>query len=168
MKYEAFEEKFHELSMSERIAIFNEYCMEYGDPDNTIHCFDEDFFENFFSNPMEAARATFFGNIESWSDEYIKFNAYGNLESLSEYSAIGEIDYYLDEIFEHKDTWEDYIEDDDDEDSDEEDTTYVCPHCGHVFEQGEWDYNYDTALLDFKCPECDWEGNENEVDTEEE
>lgn len=120
MKYEAFEEKFHELSMSERIAIFNEYCMEYGDPDNTIHYFDEEFFDAYFSDPMEAARATFFGNIESWSDEYIKFNSYGNLESLSEYSAIGEIDYYLDEIFEHKDTWEDYIEDDDDEDSDEE------------------------------------------------
>ena len=43
--------------------------------------FDEDFFSTFFSDPMEAARATFFGSIQSWADSYIRFNAYGNLES---------------------------------------------------------------------------------------
>lgn len=46
--------------------------------------------------------------------------------------------------------------------------TYVCPDCGHVFKQGEYDYNYDTALLDFVCPECGWEGNENYIEHEEE
>ena len=46
--------------------------------------------------------------------------------------------------------------------------TYVCPNCGHVFEQGEWDFNYDTALLDFCCPECDWEGNETMLEDENE
>lgn len=40
---------------------------------------------------------------------------------------------------------------------------YVCPECGHTFAQGEYDYNYNTALLDFKCPECEWEGNENQL-----
>ena len=40
---------------------------------------------------------------------------------------------------------------------------YHCPLCGHQFEQGECNFNYDTALLDFTCPECDWEGNENQV-----
>lgn len=40
---------------------------------------------------------------------------------------------------------------------------YICPECEHVFIQGEWDYNYDTALLDFQCPECGWEGNEKAV-----
>lgn len=160
MKYGTFEEKFNDLSIGERIAIFNAYCSEHGDPDNEIHDFDDMFFETYFSNPIEAARATFFGDIQSWNDPYIRFNGYGNLESLSEYNAINEIDDYLEEIFEHPDAWEDYIEDEDDDDE------YVCPHCGHVFEQGEWDYNYDTALLDFKCPECDWEGNENELETE--
>ena len=38
---------------------------------------------------------------------------------------------------------------------------YICPKCGHVFEQGEWNYNYDTGHLDFECPECDWSGTEN-------
>ena len=120
MKYEAFVEKFSELSVSEKIAIFNEYCLEHGDSDKMIYSFDEEFFEVSFNNPMEAARATFFGNIESWMDEYIRFNAYGNLESLSEYSVDGEIEYYLEEIFEHEDTWEDYIENEEDEEEEED------------------------------------------------
>ena len=40
---------------------------------------------------------------------------------------------------------------------------FICPKCGHVFEQGECNYNYDTALLDFSCPECDWEGTDKQV-----
>lgn len=43
--------------------------------------FDEEFFKIFFSDPIEAARATYFGNIQNWNDKYIRFNAYGNLES---------------------------------------------------------------------------------------
>ena len=117
MKYETFVEKFNELSTSEKITIFNNYCLEYGDSDKMIYSFDEEFFNMAFSNPMDAARAVYFGSIESWSDEYICFNAYGNLESLSEYDVDGEIEYYLDEIFDHEKTWEDYIEDDDEEDN---------------------------------------------------
>lgn len=115
MKYEVFEEKFKELSMGERLSIFNTYCCEHGNPDNQIHCFDEEFFYMAFSNPMEAARATFFGNIKNWSDEYIKFNAYGNLESMNEYDVLEEIDNYLEEIFDNPDIWEDYIEDEEED-----------------------------------------------------
>lgn len=123
MKYETFVEKFNELSTSEKIAIFNEYCLEYGDSDNMLNSFDEDFFEMAFSNPMEAARATFFGDIKNWSDEYIRFNGYGNLESVSEYDVEDEIDGYLEEIFEHEDVWDNYIDnvDDDEEEEDDED-----------------------------------------------
>lgn len=123
MKYETFVEKFNELSTSEKIAIFNEYCLEYGDSDNMLNSFDEDFFEMAFSDPMEAARATFFGDIKNWSDEYIRFNGYGNLESVSEYDVEDEIDGYLEEIFEHEDVWDNYIDnvDDDEEEEDDED-----------------------------------------------
>ena len=41
------------------------------------------------------------------------------------------------------------------------DEQFVCPKCGHVFVQGEMDYNYDFGTLDFECPECGWTGNEN-------
>lgn len=115
MKYEVFEEKFKELSTTEQLSIFNTYCIEHGDADNEIHSFDEEFFETYFSNPMDAARATFFGEIKYWTDEYIKFNAYGNLESMDEYDVLQEIDCYLEEIFDNTDTWEDYIDNDEEE-----------------------------------------------------
>ena len=52
--------------------------------------FDDDFWEIYFKNdPYEAARATYFGNIQNWNDEYIRFNGYGNLETTNS------IDYNL-------------------------------------------------------------------------
>ena len=43
---------------------------------------------------------------------------------------------------------------------------YYCPICGEAFEQGDWNYNYDTAKLDFECKICDWSGSEIEVGVE--
>lgn len=163
---EKFTEEFNNLSSNNKIAIYNEYCSEHGDTDKMLYDFDEEFFEMAFGNdPIEAARATFFGNIQNWSDEYIRFNGYGNLESLSEYDAVEVAEDHVDDIYEYEDVWEYYIEseEDEDEDEDEEEGTFICPKCGHVFKQGEYEYNYDTAKLDFVCPECDWEGNEQGV-----
>ena len=59
---------------------------------------DEEFFNTFFSdNPMEVARATFYGNYK-YCDPYVRFNGYGNLESFDEYELIKECKYYIDEI----------------------------------------------------------------------
>ena len=171
---EKFTEEFNNLSNNEKIAIYNEYCLEHGDSDNMLYDFDEEFFNMAFEGkePIEICRATFFGKINSWSDEYIRFNAYGNLESLSEFDAAEEAEDYIDDIYEYEDVWEQYIEpeeDDEDEEEDEEtEGTYTCPKCGHVFKQGEYNFNYDTANLDFVCPECDWEGTEEGVIYEEE
>lgn len=58
---------------------------------------DNEFWEIYFDdNPQEAARATYFGDIRNWNDPYIRFNAYGNLETTYK------IDYepYEDEILE--------------------------------------------------------------------
>lgn len=58
--------------------------------------FDEEFFETFLhdKSPYEISRMTYFGKIQSWGDPYIRFNAYGNLETTNE------IDYniYANEI----------------------------------------------------------------------
>lgn len=62
--------------------------------------FNEEFFEIMFSSPAEAARATFFGNIQNWLDEYIYFNGYGNLESMSKFDFKSEIEESADEIIE--------------------------------------------------------------------
>lgn len=158
---EKFTEEFNNLSNGEKIAIYNEYCLEHGDSDKMLYDFDEEFFEMAFEGqePMEICRATFFGDIKSWNDEYIRFNAYGNLESLSEYDAVEVAEDHVNEIYEYEDVWNYNIEDEEEEDEE----TYICPKCGHVFKQGEYNYNYDTAHLEFECPECDWEGNEQGV-----
>ena len=117
MKYEVFKEKFDELSLSERLSIYNEYCINYGS-NEPIEYFEEDFFECYFSDKMEVARAVYFGDIQSWTDEYIRFNAYGNLESLNEFDVANEIDDYAEEIFEYEDIWKDYIDCEDEDDDD--------------------------------------------------
>ena len=120
MTYEAFLEKFNDLPLEDKVTIFNEYCIEHGDPDNRLSEFDEEFFHLNFTDPMEAASATFFGNIKNWSDEFIRFNAYRNLESFSKYEVDNEIEGYLEEIFKCSDTWSDYIEDEEDEDEEDD------------------------------------------------
>lgn len=45
---------------------------------------------------------------------------------------------------------------------------YYCPECGFELRQGDWNYNYDTAKLDFECPCCGWTGNDDEVVTDDE
>lgn len=114
MSYEVFKEKFDDLSLSEKLSIYNEYCINYGS-NESIEWFEKDFFDCYFSDKMEVARAVFFGNIKSWNDEYIRFNAYGNLESLSEFDVIDEINDYIEEIFEYEDIWKDYIDSEDEE-----------------------------------------------------
>lgn len=61
---------------------------------------DDDFFNTFFSNNViEAVRAVSFGDY-NYSDNYVKFNAYGNLESASEYEFERELEDNADEIAE--------------------------------------------------------------------
>lgn len=52
-----------------------EYCYEVN---------DEDFFNVHFTEPMEAVRATYFGEYQ-YSDDYVRVNAYDNLDSKSRY-----------------------------------------------------------------------------------
>lgn len=111
MKYEIFIEKWSELSSEQKISCFIDYAREYN-TDEEIFPFDEEFFNVFFSSPIDAVRAAYFGNIESWNDEYIKFNGYANLVSLSEYQAEELADDYADEIYRHEDIWLEYIDED--------------------------------------------------------
>lgn len=60
---------------------------------------DEEFFETFFTNPMEAVRATQFGNY-NYSDEYVRFDGYGNLDSCSEWELLEDLKDNIDEIVE--------------------------------------------------------------------
>lgn len=114
MNYDIFISKWNDLSNEDKINCFNDYAREHN-ADEELFIFDEEFFKIFFSDPMEAVRAAYFGNIESWNDEYVKFNGYGNLESLDEYRAAENADDYTEEIFEHEEIWLQYIDDDEEE-----------------------------------------------------
>lgn len=121
MKYEKFLEAWNELSNSDKISCFNEYAREHNS-DDEIFEFDDDFFDLFFEGkPAEAVRAAFFGDIKSWSDEYIRFNGYGNLVSMTEYEAADWADDYKEDIFEHEEIWCDYIDLEDEDETEEED-----------------------------------------------
>lgn len=123
-RYEYFLEQWEELKDEEKLRLFQEYCSEVG-CDDEIYDFDDEFFNIFFEGkPMEAVRAAHFGNINCWNDDYIKFNAYGNLESLSIWQAVDVASSYTKEIYE-LDEFDDYIDmseyDCPEEDEEEED-----------------------------------------------
>ena len=61
---------------------------------------DDDFFNTYFSNNViEAVRAVSFGDY-NYSDDYVRLDAYGNLESASEYEYYSELENYANEIAE--------------------------------------------------------------------
>lgn len=111
MKYEVFADLFNDLDSETKVSIFNAYASEYR-PDDQLFDFDEDFLNTYFIDPASCARALFFGDVKNWCDEYIRFNGYGNLESLSKYEVDDYINNYVDDIFNHPEIWCDYIDDD--------------------------------------------------------
>ena len=80
-------EMFEGFDDSQWIDAHNQLCqLHWGE--NQIYNFDDDFFDVFFKGkPMEAARAACFGEL-NWSDDYIYFNGYDNLESTSNPDSI--------------------------------------------------------------------------------
>lgn len=48
---------------------------------------DEWFYNDFFAdnNKMEIARATYYASNYNYTDDYIRFNVYGNLETINDY-----------------------------------------------------------------------------------
>lgn len=68
---------------------------------------DEDFFDTFYGEDvMEAVRAVCYGDY-TFTDEYVKINAYGNLETTNYIQD--ELEGYVDEIVDHlADNWEEF------------------------------------------------------------
>lgn len=83
---EDLEEYYNDLENQDEIPYLYEL-IDFSDP--------EYFFNTYFSNPYEAARATQFGKV-NWFDDYIKFDGYGNLQSVPYIN----FDDYSDEIIE--------------------------------------------------------------------
>lgn len=91
----------HKLETETLINIWNEYCQEYN-MDDYIYNNDEYTLQDMFcgsQNPVdEALRAAFYGDYR-YGDEYVIFNAYGNLKSFDKYDA--EENIYFEDLAEY-------------------------------------------------------------------
>lgn len=117
-RYEFFCEKWNELSDNDKLNLYQEYCSYTGNGTD-LFPFDDEFFNLFFEGkPLEAARATHFGEV-NWSDEYISFNGYGNLKSYSNWEAIQLANDYISDIYDW-DRYQDYIDMDEFDNPEEE------------------------------------------------
>lgn len=86
----------------EWVELHNQWSRNTGANDE-IYVNDEDFFNEQFSDIMEAVRATHFGQY-SFSDEFVEYNGDGNLTSICKTRVMDEIDTgaILDHIIENK------------------------------------------------------------------
>lgn len=83
------------MNTADKVQAINEHLENQGYHDDMIYNFDEDTINELFSNPWDALRATHFGDT-NFSDDYFRFNGYGNIETLS--------DWKIDEEFEELET----------------------------------------------------------------
>ncbi len=81
--FEAITDYLNELTNSELVQAHNQYCQNQNYSDDEIYSNDESFFEMFFQdNVLEAVRAVSYGDY-SYSNDYVIFNGYANLESFN-------------------------------------------------------------------------------------
>lgn len=86
-----FNSYLDDASDSDVMSKYNEYLEENNYYDDRWEYNDEEFFNVYFNNnPMEVARAVFYGDYR-YNDEYVRFDAYGNLESADEWQILDEI-----------------------------------------------------------------------------
>lgn len=69
----------HEGIVDFSLSEYNEYACENGYNDE-IYDNDEEFFSAFFTNPMEAVRASYYGEYR-FADDFVAFDGYENLKS---------------------------------------------------------------------------------------
>ena len=69
---ENIEQYYNDLDYPDEIELPLDY-FDFSDP--------EYFFNTYFDSPYDAVQAVFFGNVH-WHDNYIRFNAYANLETV--------------------------------------------------------------------------------------
>jgi hypothetical protein len=100
MKRDQLIEQLKDLDINTKVGLSNEYHSENQYPDQEIFYLDDDFFNTYYENrPAEAVRAWIFGsNQNSWGDEFVQFDGYGNLETLSNWKVKEEVDGVLDDI----------------------------------------------------------------------
>ena len=119
------------------VQLNNEYCDQQNFPDDQIYSNDANFFADVYGGDvMEAVRAVSYGDY-NYTHDWVKFNGYGNLESMNvidEDDLCESIDTIAEEVadnfhnYDHLfDLDEDDFEDDEEEETDEDDDTHLEP-----------------------------------------
>ena len=83
------------LIMAREVSGYNGMFEEIG------YCYDDldEFLEIYFTKSSDAIRAWHYGDA-NYMDDYFRINAYGNIESLSEYELLNECEDNRDDIVE--------------------------------------------------------------------
>lgn len=103
-------EVLENLSDSKLKELWNDYQAEISG-ESQLYDFTDDFFEAFFSSPGEAAHSVFFGKIESWNANYVRFNGYGNIEASNYLSDMISIYDLANHIDQDQDNYSDLLDD---------------------------------------------------------
>ena len=106
--YDRILELFNDLSYSDKVQLNNLFCEQANYMDDYIYSNDEEFFEMFLSNPFRAVQATHYGSY-NYTDDYVQFNGYGNLDSADDPEQYMDVDLIIAEIIGSPEVYEDFI-----------------------------------------------------------
>jgi hypothetical protein len=108
---DAIIEHLESLSDSDLVSAHNQYCQNTNNSDDEVYENDEDFFNTYFEGRrMEAIRAVCYGSY-NYSDKYVKFNGYANLESFNYPNVEIDLGDIADEILESPEDFNIELED---------------------------------------------------------
>lgn len=97
---EAVQEYIDSLTTDELVNVWNDYARE-AYPDDEIYFNDEEFFNVYFEGKvLEAVRAVSYGEYR-YTDEYVIFNGYGNLETFNDPSNHIDMQLLVDDVLEN-------------------------------------------------------------------
>lgn len=112
--FDAVLEHLKGLDESELLTIHNEYCQQANYTDDEVFYNDNEFFEMYFADKvLDAIRAVCYGEYE-YTDEYVKFNGYGNIESSNYLDDLIDIDELAQYVLENPYDFDIELQDEDD------------------------------------------------------
>jgi hypothetical protein len=90
------------------VDVNNIYCSENGFDDDEIYSNDVDFLNTYFTDVDQAVRAVCYGEYK-YMDEWVRFNGYGNLETLNYFTTndlVESVETIAEYIFENQEGFE--------------------------------------------------------------
>lgn len=109
--FDIIKEHVNDLDNSELVNFHNICCQNSNNSDDEIYTNDEEFFNMFFDGKViDAVRAICYGEYK-YSDDYVIFNGYANLESFDNPTEHISIDEIVNDILENPESYDIELED---------------------------------------------------------